>query len=326
MALQYLRKCSIVVADVNGNGIDVSDFKCRFEVRRGDYQNPNTCDLRVWNLSDNTANLIQNEFSQIIVQAGYEGSYGQIFQGVIKQVRKGRIDGKDSYVDITAADGDEAYTFATMSLSMAAGTYPTDSVQALVSAMVRGSLTQQLQPPAIVPNLKNTARVRGRVYYGMARDELRDFAAAYGLSWSIQDGRITFIPLKGYLPGPVPVLSPDTGLIGVPEQTQNGIEMTTLLNPNLRIGQLVKLSSATVNLLRYGLDNQSQGRTNTTLQLQLKTNVDGQYYVMLANHVGDTRGEEWHTHLVCLSTDATITGAAPQNIIAIPADGVSAFG
>lgn len=45
---------------------------------------------------------------------------------------------------------------------------------------------------------------------------------------------ITFIPLTGYLPGEVPVISPSTGLLGVPEETQNGIEFQTLLNQKSR--------------------------------------------------------------------------------------------
>jgi|HubBroStandDraft_4_1064222.scaffolds.fasta_scaffold01923_5 hypothetical protein len=315
---QYLRQFSCVIADASGNGLDFSDFQVRFNVRRGDYQAPNSCDVRIFNVADNTANQIQNEFTQIVLQAGYEGSYGVIFLGTIKQVRKGRVDAKNSYVDVTAGDGDSAYNFATCSFSLAAGTTPANAVQALLQSLIAGSLKQQISAQSTLPPLPTNGRVRGRVFYGMTRDAMRELCRSYGLKWSIQDGVITLIPLTGYLPGPIPVLSPDTGLIGVPEQTQQGIEMRVLLNSNIKIGQLVQLQSASVNLNRYGLDTASQA-INDGLAGQIKTNADGYYYVMVANHSGETRGNDWYTDLTCLAVDATLTSPFAPPTIPIPA-------
>jgi len=314
-ATQYLRKMKIALAGASGDGLDFSDFKCTFRVRRGDYQNPNSCDLTIYNLADTTANRIQNEFTQMEIQAGYEGNYGLIFRGTIKQVRKGRLQQKDSYVAVTAADGDEAYNFSTMSVSIAAGTQPADAVSAFLSSMAKFGITQ-----GYVPKLPQNGNVRGRVYFGMTKEELRGFATNYNCAWSIQDGALTLIPLTSYAPGPIPLLSSTTGLIGVPEQTQNGIHIKLLLNPSIRIGQLVKLdNAAAVNRYRYGLDIQSQA-ANQLLSTSIKTNADGLYYVMVANHSGDTRGNEWYTDLICLAVDATIpfsalaqTAVAPES-------------
>jgi hypothetical protein len=323
---QYIRKISLVVGDPGGPALDFADFRCTFRVQRGDLQTPNTADVRIYNLSDNTAHRIQDEFTQIVLQAGYEGSYGLIFQGVIKQVRKGRADAKDTYVDITAADGDEPYNFAPMALTLAAGSKVVDGVQGAIQAMTQGALSatfQQKITAGQLPKLPDNGRVRGQVYYGMARDVLRDLARAYGFSWSIQDGRLQFIPLGGYLPGAVPVISPNTGLIGVPEQIQEGISLRVLLNPNIKVGQLIKLDSTAINLLRYGLDTESQALTNAQIERQAKTNADGLYYCMVVDHIGDTRGNEWFTDVVGLAVDATIvgsqvpgqTGEIPENAI-----------
>ena len=110
MTVQYLRQLSCVIGTPGGAALDFSDFWVKFQVRRGDYQNPNSCDLRIHNLKDATANRIVNEFSYLQINAGYGpqggGDFGLIFQGVIKQVRKGRVDQLLTYVDVTAADGD----------------------------------------------------------------------------------------------------------------------------------------------------------------------------------------------------------------------------
>lgn len=44
---------------------------------------------------------------------------------------------------------------------------------------------------------------------------------------------------------------------------------------------------------------------NLNLQPSIKTNADGLYYVMVANHQGETRGDPWRTDLTCLAVDAT---------------------
>lgn len=100
-----------------------------FQIRRGDMQTPNSADVRIYNVADSTAERIKNEFTQVVIQAGYQANFGLVFRGTIKQIRKGREDAKDTYVDITAADGDEAYNFSPIARSLAAGTTPQDDVQ-----------------------------------------------------------------------------------------------------------------------------------------------------------------------------------------------------
>jgi hypothetical protein len=309
-AQQYRRKFSVIVGDNAGGGLDLSDLRVVFNVRRGDYQTPNSADVRIFNVADKTANRIRDEGARLVLQAGYDGNYGLIFDGQIKQPRRGRVDSTDSYIDITAADGDQAYNYSVIALSLAAGNTPSDAVQAFLASMARHGISQ-----GYVPELSTNGRARGRVHYGLTRDELREWAEVEDVLWSIQDGKLTLVPKTSYIPGEVPVISPATGLIGVPEQTPNGIEMRVLLNPALKIGERIKLDSS-VNRYRYGLDVPSQALSEAQRQ-QIKTNTDGMYYVMVANHSGDTRGNEWYTDMICLAVDATVPpGMAPRAAIA----------
>jgi hypothetical protein len=109
-------------------GRDAFD-RVTFQIRRGEMQTPNSADVRIYNVADSTAERIKNEFTQVVIQAGYQANFGLVFRGTIKQIRKGREDAKDTYVDITAADGDEAYNFSPIARSLAAGTTPQDDVQ-----------------------------------------------------------------------------------------------------------------------------------------------------------------------------------------------------
>src|SRR5258708_39231662 len=53
---QYGRQLSLIVANKGGAGLELNQFHVTFHVNRGDYQNPNTADIRVYNLSRQTAN------------------------------------------------------------------------------------------------------------------------------------------------------------------------------------------------------------------------------------------------------------------------------
>lgn len=336
MSLQYLRNVSLIVADPAGQGVQLGALRCVFEVKRGDIETPNSCDVRVYNLSQTTANQLRAtkgsvpEFTQLQLAVSYGNQpLAQIFWGGITQVRLGREDQRNSYVDITAADGDEPYNFAPTAFTLAAGAQPLTPIQKILAFMgnyvsdnpqTADSAGQPIGLGYVPNSIKgNTNRtIRGRTYYGGCKYELRALAEHNDCRWSIQDGQVTFIPKTAYIPEAPAVISPDTGLIGVPEQTQNGLKLRVLLNPTLRIGRTVKLISNAVNQLRYGLDINSLA-TNPTLQLgATKLNADGLYYVMRAEHSGDSRGAPWYTDLTCLAVDATYPPDQVLNAVVAP--------
>lgn len=302
---QYLRKASLIIGGPDGDALDLSALRFRFAIRRGDLQTPNSADIRVYNVSDDTADRIrqllpQPEFTRIVVQGGYEGNYGVVFDGEIKQVRRGRESQTDTYLDITAADGDSAYNFAMSAVSLAAGSTPNDQISEVLKGMAEHSVTK-----GYVPDMPGNALPRGKVIYGMSRDELRKIARNTQTAWSIQDGKLNMIPESAYMEGDVPVITSATGMIGLPEQTQNGIKVRVLLNPNIKIGQAVKLDNRSIQGYRFGLGI-SQQAGNLFAEQSIKTNADGLYYVMIADHMGDTRGNEWYSDLICLAIDASI--------------------
>lgn len=302
---QYLRKASLIVGGPDGDAIDLSELRFRFSIRRGDLQTPNSADIRIYNVSDKTADRIrqtlpQPEFTRIVVQGGYDGNFGVLFDGEIKQVRRGRESSTETYIDITAADGDSAYNFAVISTPLAAGSTPNDGVSSVLKEMAKFGIKQ-----GYVPDLPGNKSIRGEVFYGMARDVMRELAMNTGTAWSIQDGKLQMVPETAYMEGEIPVITSATGMIGLPEQTQNGIHVRVLINPNIKIGQAIKLDNKSIQGYRFGLGIGQQA-SNLMTEQSIKTNSDGLYYVMIADHIGDTRGEAWYSDLLCLAIDAAI--------------------
>lgn len=306
MTDQYLRKASLIIGENAGDALDLSELRFSFVVKRGDFQTPNSARIRVYNMNPDTMARVQKEFKRVVLQAGYGGNFGLIFDGTVVQTRRGRTSQVDTHLDITAADGDAAYNFAIVSTTLAAGSTAQDhfnvAAQAMAKHGVGGGYTAGLQSNPLP---------RGKVMFGMARDFMRGVARATQTTWSIQDGKIVVIPETSYMPGEIPVINSDTGLIGLPVQTQNGINFRVLLNPNIKIGTLVQLDNKAVQQFEYSLNVPQQAQNQRT-SLENKLQTDGFYYVMWAEHQGDTRGNDWYTDVVCLAADVT---SIPESFI-----------
>lgn len=297
MSDQWIRKASLIVAD-GEEGLDLSELHFKFKVDQSDLETPNNCIIRVYNLSDKTAQAVEKEYTRVVLQAGYQnGAFGIIFDGTIKQVRRGRENATDKYLDILAADGDIASNFGVVSSTLSAGATPEDQTRVLADAM---GVDQGYVSYGIGATLP-----RGKVLYGMARDHLRRLSQTAGSTWSIQNGKIQVVPLSSYLPSEAVVLTSRTGLIGLPEQTEDGIKCKCLLNPKIRIGSQVQIDNASIQRQQISFEY-------TAFNIFPTIADDGFYKVLVAEFEGDTRGNPWYTNIVGLVIDKT---SPPQNSV-----------
>ena len=292
-AQQFLRKSVLLVSNAAGQALDLSQLRIKFSVKKSGVMTPNTGEFRVYNLSDETVALIKKEFSQVTFQAGYEANFGVIFKGTIKQTISGRENSTDTFLDIIAGDGDEAYNFAIVNVTLAAGSSTSSQLNAAIAPMGKFGVT-----PGFVGPLTPNQLPRGKTMYGNAKEHVRLIADTNDFNWSIQDEQVYFIKSSTYLPGEVVVLNSKTGMIGTPQQTIEGIKCKCLLNPQLKIHGRAQLDNATV--AQYKIDFLQPGSAaNTPVPLT----ADGVYYILVAEHEGDTRDVPWYTSLVLLNID-----------------------
>ena len=292
---QYIRRCNLLVGKASGEGLDLSSLRIQFKIKKSDAQTPNTAEIRVYNLAPNTAKQIRDEFKTVVLQAGYESNYGVIFHGNIKQVRLGRENGTDSYIDIAAGDGDDAYNYAVVNATLAAGAKQSDQINAAAGAMSSRGVSK-----GYIGETGGAALPRGKVMYGNARDYLRQSAQASETTWSVQDGKLQVVPLTSVLPNQAVLLTSKTGLVGTPEQTNDGIKAKCLLNPMLKIGVRVKINEENVALAKLP-DSSKDATANKPADIS----KDGIYRLLVVEHSGDTRGNDWYSELVCLDVDAS---------------------
>ncbi len=311
MTQQFKRQVSLIVAN-NSKGIDLSQMHFTFRTEAADVNQPNILRVRVFNLSDgskgskDTAHKIKGEFNRVVLQAGYD-NIGTIFDGTIKQVRIGRVNPTDTYVDILAADGDLGFTKAVMNKTLAAGSTLGQRIAAVDEELKKHGIDPGYRPNDL--DAAGGVLPRGKVMFGMARDAFDDLSATANATWSIQQGKSQLVPLTGYIgqASDAIVLTAKTGMIGLPEQTDNGIRVEALINPAFRIGGLVKIDNKSIQQAEINIDY-------TAINLLADLSRDGLYRIYVVEHEGDTRGNDWYSHLTCLA----VNPAAPPDSAVFP--------
>lgn len=299
---QYIRKASLIVLD-HQDGLDLTDLHFTFKSSQADEESPNNCSIRVHNLGEHLMQKVQKENNRIILQAGYESSYGVIFDGTIKQFRIGREpDGVTTYLDLLAADGDIAYNYAMVNESLAAGSTAQQRIDRNLAAMKELGVSKGT---IILPEGTGGTLPRGKVLWGLASARLRAQVQNVGATWTIKNGKVNIIPLTGYLPGEAVVVNSDTGLIGRVEQTANGMTARCLLNPKLVVGGLVRIDAKSINQTSQQGGGQllAYDKIKNSVQNFASVQADGLYRIYVAEYSGDTRGQDWYVDLTCLSVD-----------------------
>lgn len=306
---QYNRDCLLVVSNSTGNGIDLSELRIKFTILNMDEESPNTANIRVYNLSEDTVKKITGkvpvEFTSVTLKAGYKnGSSGIIFSGTIKQFRKGRENNIDSYLDILAADGDEIYNFSICNTSLPKEQTSIENRLKVISNAT-GLPVKQVEQTSFGGVLP-----RGKVMWGMNRALMRDIASTIQSTWSINNGTIQVIGFQQYLPNEAVILNAQSGLIGVPEQTDQGIRIRCLLNPRIAIGGRIRINNSDINqTLQQNQFKLAQGQQTynqwTGLQNLADVSTDGDYRVYVCEYHGDTRGQDWYCDIIGLAIDSS---------------------
>jgi hypothetical protein len=79
---------------------------------------------------------------------------------------------------------------------------------------------------------------------GTALAQVRACARAADISWTIDRGTLAIWPKNGSRSGDVPLISPDTGMVGYPTFSSNGLGLTTLFNASIKPGGVVQVESS----------------------------------------------------------------------------------
>lgn len=323
-ARQWLRKMKLIVAKSDTDeGIELSEFHVTFNTTAMVNTTPATLDVKIYNLKASTVQQLQqlpttpevalsntggnspspapsSGAGRVLLQAGYEGNFGTIFHGDLMQVRQMWGSATDKYVELFVADGDWGHVWGKINTTLAAGWTPND-----VNEQTRKALTAYGLTVADLPDtIPQQAAPRGKVCFGRARDVQRDLGRNFYTDSYCRHGNIEWLPASAYKPGEHVKVNATTGMIAVPQQTDFGITVRMLLNPSVGPGTLLEINNRSIQQAQF---TATAGETlvnkilASNLSIDINANHDGIYKVLGADHVGDTRGNDWYTIATCMA-------------------------
>lgn len=230
-----------------------SDLRITFDVERTSRSKPNKAEIIIYGLSEESRLAISERETSVRLVAGYSGTAGQILAGQLDAVQHERK-GTDWQSQLFVADGRTAWRAYT-STAWRSGTPWQDVVRSLATAM-----GLSIGPTALAAV---TGSARGTYCCtGFAAREMDLLIADLGLQWSIQDGAVQIVAADKALSDGAILLSPESGLVGTPKQTdpkigrvgksktkskRSAIELDALLLPEYKPGRLIQVQSRTVN-------------------------------------------------------------------------------
>lgn len=240
--------------------------KISIDITHSEESNPNEGSIKIWNMAPTTQRDLLIEGDRIEVEAGYwphEGDRetGLIFRGQIGDP-KTRYEGTHSISEIPVTDSEDAYIGARTRqiLEGSEGTGPTH--REMVEAAVQEFRAAGVEIGRIdVPEYRES---RPRTEDRLSRLVLDDIAYQHDLVWHIQDNVFNMYPRDQPLEIGRKILTPETGVIGVPQFTSKGVDFKCLMLHSLRPGEIFEL----VN------DNIVNRRVHETLKID-KINFSG---------------------------------------------------
>lgn len=282
MTIQFKRRASLRIGPEGQAGREIRGLRMIFSISKSTDKTPNKCSLQIYNLSEDTRNLIPDEEEKngiAFLSAGYDNGDAEvlIFGGNITRVSHQLIP-PDIITDIEMEDGTKEMRETKFNRSYAEGVKGSDILNDILQAFPSGKKSRTVQ-------FVDTIFSKGWVHSGLARDALTKVSETLGLEWSFQNGNeIKLVGKDRTDNSTVVVVSPDTGLIGSPERinqtvrksqkktkkTKPGWSIRSLLQPLIEPGGRVSLQSRQI--------------PNATV-----------FRVDRVNHSGDTHGQEWTT-------------------------------
>lgn len=216
-----------------------------FSVQKQELESSNTAKVQVWNLNKQHLAILEEKDCHLTLKAGYGSTMAVILSGTVSHSRT-RPDSADMVTEIEVVDGLAEIRDTWVSLSYAGKINAKKIIDDTATQM---GLTVTYSYNAEFADIPN-----GYSFVGQAKFALSKACAVSGLEWSIQNGILQVKKHGDVMNQEVYVLSPETGLISIPERvqisssdkngkSQVGYDVVFLLNGAIGPGDYVQVQS-----------------------------------------------------------------------------------
>lgn len=259
---------------------DGQQFKATFEVLHDFGGYTSYADIALYNLSQYTANKAFKRGTKLSLKAGYAETIDNIFTGTIQNVLRERV-GPDTITRLICRGGKLTDEQSQVNETLGKNVQAVDIIKACVKAMEYPIVINDSQFSDIDPY------PYGYTLSGDPRVYLDSLAKTHAFNYVIENERVIVVREGQARDGETFVVSQFTGMEGIPEITEVGVDVTVRLNPKVRIGGKYRIESdlATFNFSNLYFVNipESAGK--------------GEYQIFRISHTGDTKGDAWSTKI-----------------------------
>lgn len=299
----YGRKWKITVTTYGGKSITIpTELRVVFSLDRCIGRVYQLGVVTIYNLAPRTEQEILQNGKSVTIEAGYEdGPYGLIFDAAIVHPSRGKEDQTSYYLKLQCLDGD-VLNLGFCNFTMQAG----QTLQQIAQQVGRASDVPF--DVRVDPALSQQTTLRGKTITGKPQDALRDLSKNNNALLYSDNGIINISSLSQAPPAEVPELDVTSGLIGMPQQVDQGIEVSSLINPDFKLNSWFHLNNKLVNQAEIPIGS---GLGTAGALVQPLLDLDGLYRIISMTIEGDTRGNDWYYHMQGISQ----TGILPAMLL-----------
>jgi len=277
MARQYKRVYELTVIPPGGEARVIKGLRVNFEITKSILSFPNLARITLYNPNQDTLSALEEKYTRIVLNAGYEGDLRLLFKGDVRNVFQTKT-GRDRLLTIYSGDGEKSWQNATFNKTLSESLSVSSAIEEVLKTFSDVNIGTLQGLPQVAD------KIRGQVLSGSSKDIMDNFAEEYGFSWSIQDGEIVITPEQEPLEGDEAVLiTAATGMIGSPTVTEIGADVTTLLNPRLLPNRAFLIESLNAEVTIGNLFFRNVKRTT----------AEGLYKIQEVVFRGDSRDGDW---------------------------------
>lgn len=250
------RQYRLAAGPAGGAGFEVGEtskaqpvaLHVNFSLQKSDLETQNTGRVTLWNLNPSQLAVLNEKDCVVSLKAGYGSKLALIFAGIVSYVST-TIDSADRKTEIEVIDNlvEIRDTYVSVSYN---GTVNWKIIFDDVAAQMGVAVSYSYNAEFV--DISN-----GFSFVGLARDIMTKGCKCCNLTWSLQNGVMQVKKPGDVMSREVYVLSPDTGLLGIPARvviTQDeatgkntlGWDVEYFLNGAINIDDYVKLESETV--------------------------------------------------------------------------------
>lgn len=228
------------------------------------------------------------------IEAGYlNGDFGEIFNGQVLKPTQQKPDPNNNMLKIIAV---QSYSLLSANSSLTQTFNDGLNFYEIANDLLKQGISSNLGISTIISDSLRGFTVDGSFQAGNSVIEaLKNIKQATGYDYSISGSTVTIDTLTNLFEGKQTIynINADTGMVGIPSLSTDGISASSLLNHNLDILSLVRLNNGDISI------QQTDYLPNREFGAWLDT--DGVYVIVYLTHNFDTALGAFQTNIRCLS-------------------------